>query len=203
MINVAAAWVCAKFQPKLLLDQQSFNLSADDQLSRNVIEAAWTEFPGRSAAFGGPDRSGRDSISGFGWQAHRFFGVGRKLSRRPVPDIEVDQIHAGWPLRVVTGKVERIRSRDSRQWDSKTTALVNVGGLGEFPTSPIWPSFAINTVFYAVVLWMLFALPRAVRRRVRIRRGQCASCGYSLRESVSEKCPECGIAIAARRADGM
>jgi predicted RNA-binding Zn-ribbon protein involved in translation (DUF1610 family) len=55
--------------------------------------------------------------------------------------------------------------------------------------------FAINTIFYAAIVWMLFAGPGAVRRRVRIKRGQCASCGYSLRESVSEKCPECGATL--------
>ena len=45
------------------------------------------------------------------------------------------------------------------------------------------------------IVWMLFAVPGAVRRRVRIKRGQCASCGYSLRGITSEKCPECGAAV--------
>jgi hypothetical protein len=32
---------------------------------------------------------------------------------------------------------------------------------------PVWPGFAINTVFYAVILWGLFAAQFALRRRVR------------------------------------
>jgi hypothetical protein len=60
------------------------------------------------------------------------------------------------------------------------------------PLTPIWPGFAINTIFYAAVLWVLFAAPFKVRRWRRIKRGQCASCGYSLHENFSEKCPECG-----------
>ena len=61
------------------------------------------------------------------------------------------------------------------------------------PLQVVWPGFAINTIFYAAIVWMLFAVPGAVRRRVRIKRGQCASCGYSLRGTPhSEKCPECG-----------
>jgi predicted RNA-binding Zn-ribbon protein involved in translation (DUF1610 family) len=64
--------------------------------------------------------------------------------------------------------------------------------LGYFP---IWPGFAINTIFYAGILWLLFAAPSTIRRWHRIKRGQCASCGYSLRENVSEKCPECGATL--------
>jgi hypothetical protein len=60
------------------------------------------------------------------------------------------------------------------------------------PKSIIWPGFAINTIFYAAIVWALFFAPGAVRRRVRRKRGQCAACGYSLREKVSRKCPECG-----------
>lgn len=64
---------------------------------------------------------------------------------------------------------------------------------------PIFPGFAINTIFYAGVLWMVFAFPFVMRRRLRMRRGECAACGYSLRENTSAKCPECG-ASAIRRA---
>jgi hypothetical protein len=60
------------------------------------------------------------------------------------------------------------------------------------PCVPLWSGFAINTIFYAAVLWMLFAVPVKLRKWRRIKRGQCASCGYSLRENTSEKCPECG-----------
>ena len=60
------------------------------------------------------------------------------------------------------------------------------------PLIPIWPGFAINTVFYAVVLWLLFAAPFVVRRRRRIRRGLCPKCAYDLRGTHASVCPECG-----------
>jgi hypothetical protein len=67
------------------------------------------------------------------------------------------------------------------------------------PVRATFPGFAINTIFYAAVLWaglwVVFAVPVKVRRWRRIKRGQCASCGYSLRghdASGGEKCPECG-----------
>jgi hypothetical protein len=69
---------------------------------------------------------------------------------------------------------------------------------------PLFPGFAINTIFYAAVLWgglwVVFAVPVKLRKRRRIKRGQCASCGYSLRGTPHvEKCPECGIAIRRAR----
>ena len=70
-------------------------------------------------------------------------------------------------------------------------------GFRALPTSPIWPGFAINTVFYAMILWLLFAGPFVLRRRRRIRRGLCPKCAYDLRNrpSDSSACPECGAAV--------
>jgi hypothetical protein len=61
---------------------------------------------------------------------------------------------------------------------------------------PIWPGFAINTVFYAAICWLLFAAPFAVRRRRRIKRGLCQSCAYPV--GTSDVCTECGRPIQPR-----
>ena len=60
-----------------------------------------------------------------------------------------------------------------------------------FPCLPIWPGFAINTVFYAAIAWMLFALPGALRRRGRIKRGLCPACAYPI-GTWGGVCTECG-----------
>ena len=60
------------------------------------------------------------------------------------------------------------------------------------PTSPIWPGFAINTIFYATILWLPFA-PFQLRRYVRVKRGLCINCGYDLRGAEHAVCPECGV----------
>jgi hypothetical protein len=61
------------------------------------------------------------------------------------------------------------------------------------PLKPIWPGFAINTVFYAAILWLLFAAPFALRRRRRIKRCLCPKCAYPV--GTSEVCTECGAAV--------
>ncbi len=56
---------------------------------------------------------------------------------------------------------------------------------------PIWPGFAINTIFYGAILWLPFA-PFQLRRYMRVKRGHCIKCGYDLRGAEHEVCPECG-----------
>ncbi len=66
------------------------------------------------------------------------------------------------------------------------------------PLRPILFGFAINTFFYAAILWLLmlgpFALRRLIRRQIRRRRGLCPACAYDLRHAEHEACPECGLA---------
>ncbi len=79
-----------------------------------------------------------------------------------------------------------IRVRDGRRAEDIHT----------LPLRPIWPGFAINTVFYAGMLWVLLAAPFALRRRLRIKRGLCPKCAYDLRGrgsgGAASACPECG-----------
>jgi len=63
------------------------------------------------------------------------------------------------------------------------------------PYRPYWPGFAINTLFYAGVLWMLFAGPFALRRMIRRRRGRCPACAYPVGQS--PVCTECGAAVTS------
>jgi hypothetical protein len=60
------------------------------------------------------------------------------------------------------------------------------------PLHPIWPGFAINTLFYAAILWLLTFGPFTARRIIRRKCGHCISCGYDLRGDFSAGCSECG-----------
>jgi hypothetical protein len=93
-----------------------------------------------------------------------------------------DQLHGGWLMR--------------------GTLFARGNEFIALPNRILFPGFAINTIFYAAVLWVLFAVPVKLRKWRRIKRGQCASCGYSLRGHDAsggggEKCPECGTLSTA------
>ncbi len=64
------------------------------------------------------------------------------------------------------------------------------------PLRPVWPGFAVNTLFYAALLWSLICSPFALRRFLRLRRGLCPKCAYPMGES--SVCTECGGALAGR-----
>jgi hypothetical protein len=66
----------------------------------------------------------------------------------------------------------------------------------ELPRQPVWPGFAINTLFYAGILYLLFAVPFTIRRHRRVRRGLCPKCAYPV--GTSEVCTECGAAVKRR-----
>jgi len=58
------------------------------------------------------------------------------------------------------------------------------------PLKPMLPGFLINTLFYALLLWLLFAFPFTLRRRLRLRNNRCPHCNYPFGESPT--CSECG-----------
>jgi hypothetical protein len=64
------------------------------------------------------------------------------------------------------------------------------------PLRLIWPGFAVNTIFYAAILWLLIPGPFALRRLIRRRRGLCPKCGYPMGES--DACTECGKPLPKR-----
>lgn len=66
----------------------------------------------------------------------------------------------------------------------------NYVALKWLPYLPVWPGFAINSMFYAATIWLLFTGPRTLRRWRRLRRGLCVACGYPVGQSAT--CTECG-----------
>jgi hypothetical protein len=63
-------------------------------------------------------------------------------------------------------------------------------------TTPLWPGFAVNTLFYAPIPWLLICGAFALRRFLRQRRGLCPACAYPMGESAV--CTECGRELPHR-----
>jgi len=111
-----------------------------------------------------------------------------------------------WPMlalrsRMVLGSIERGRDfeidviavdggvlTDALWWESEVPYPL--------PLRPIWPGFAVNTLSYAAILWLLICGPFVLRRLVRRRRGLCPACAYPMGDSAT--CTECGRELPSR-----
>jgi hypothetical protein len=132
------------------------------------------------------------------WSRLGFVHVGRKSLY-----IEAETA-SGWPTLSLWGCMSGY-DRDSGE--RTHTGCVGLGEMQRtddtdshetcLPYWPIWPGFAINTVFYAFIVWLLSAAPFALRKRRRIKRGLCPKCAYPV--GTSDKCTECGAALPFSR----
>ncbi len=58
---------------------------------------------------------------------------------------------------------------------------------------PLWLGFAVHTIFYATILWLLIYGVFVLRRFIRLKRGLCPACAYP--RGASDVCSECGKAL--------
>ncbi len=155
-------------------------------------------------------------ISGFSLERKGFYlfypdvTPGQRGAFSVASQVVVDR--SGWPLRALQGElwvIELERYLDNpippRWYVESRFAIANVRVFNSWRGRmlkdnrllaylPVWPGFAVNTFFYAAILWLLIPGPFALRRLIRRRRGLCPACGYDLRHAEHEACPECGFA---------
>jgi len=126
----------------------------------------------------------------------------------PAPD-RIDTllvVDAGWPFKTMGGAEAARMSFAAPVYmrmmnATRVSMLASNGPSGQprlLPFGPIWHGFAINTVFYALGGWLLFAGPFVLRRWRRIKRGLCPKCAYDLRgrrTDDADVCPECGASM--------
>jgi hypothetical protein len=196
IINVAVAWVCVSMVQLEGLDEEP-SIEAQ-QLFQQLKDPC------------GPEQNGQISQTvrtGFGVKQSiitvRCYGGGCFPYELTAPARAT--LAAGWPMNGLRGSVDADYGIWNREncWRSplyeESSFLSSNEDWRDLPIG-VTAGFAFNTIFYAAIVWLLFFVPGAIRKRVRRKRGQCAACGYSLRESVSEKCPECGAMITQNRA---
>jgi hypothetical protein len=189
IVNVAVAWGChwrATGTPgqRFSLDEDSAGmlfhrwggqLTADEEL--------WVD---------GERCAGRVSIV--------FFVLAPDRSSAPPEVLAIWE--AGWPLRSLEGAQHWVKRGDFEERQRRNIMLWSPLGrnggssrlslpLG-WPLAPIWPGFVVDTLFYAVFLWLLIPGPFVLRRSIRVNRGRCPKCGYDLRGEHAAGCPEYG-----------
>jgi hypothetical protein len=195
IINVAVAWGCAARGRGPLDENFPRVTTADLQM---LSDLGWTEIYE-------PDQTFKCIRKWDGWTWQMIMVSFRGDAVPPMIDVR-----AGWPCLALCGGMrlpktvaESVAPGRRNRKDFVHHATVRIEQRFNYsgrmfteprwlPYFPLWRGFAINTIFYAGVLWVLFAAPLAIRKRVRRKRGQCAACGYSLRGGAGDKCPECG-----------
>ncbi len=98
------------------------------------------------------------------------------------------------PIRTGDGRIVR----PMEQWHRSAVVVVGRGTTASrvLPLRPIWPGFAVNTLFYAAILWLAIPGPFALRRFLRVRRGLCPKCAYPMGEA--PVCTKCGHDLPQR-----
>ena len=180
VVNVAVAWGCAASirRPYTWIDTTGFQVA---------VRRVWDKYSPREGPL--PD-SNHVVITGRGWS---YMGIG---GGRPGDQFLVAELKVGLPLRTL--QCGMYRSYKDKQtitfngWRRKRTTPPPL----YLPYEPVWPGFAINTAFYATILWLLIRGPFVLRRFLRVRRGLCPKCAYPMGESAV--CTECGGALARR-----
>jgi hypothetical protein len=112
-------------------------------------------------------------------------------------DFSVCVIHSGAPLRAVSWHDWNGRPQSARYAATRGNDGLRITDAMAIPVHVLWPGFAINTLFYAGILWLIFAAPFALRRRRRIKRGLCPACAYPV--GASDVCTECGAPHTVKR----
>ncbi len=132
---------------------------------------------------------------GVAWGCMYFFSPRARIPREyadriidglwPLPYPHPGWVY-GWPLVVLTN-----------EWPIEPWMVITPSAYDDELQSltPIWPGFAINTIFYAVLVWCVTLGPFTARRFIRNKRGHCIKCGYDLRGAEHEVCPECGVEV--------
>ncbi|UCD74083.1 MAG: hypothetical protein JSV91_09865 [Phycisphaerales bacterium] len=211
VVNVALAWGCVVWS-QADTDHLDFRPAGVEQLIESGL--------GRSIEGTGDTLYSYTEIpyiwqgSGFGLQRTRawlwgFEGIPSITDVNPVFPCLIERTIAGWPQLCLRG--ERINenyeclygSKKPAQWRyvhsfvsprAHSESVRTRSGL--VPILPLWRPFLLNTIFYAVILWLLIRGPFVLRlhlcRRIRMKRGRCLKCGYDLRGDYDSGCPECG-----------
>jgi hypothetical protein len=139
---------------------------------------------------------------GWGWSI--YYARAMKLRSKVQAETTTYESHShefGMPFRSF-GLWDRCASQDgnSMPFDSASggawglpPSLTPYVHRWPLPVGPLWPGFALNTIFYAAIAWGLWQIPGAIRRRSRRRAGRCVRCGYDRTGLAPEApCPECG-----------
>jgi len=202
IVNVAVAWGCGLRSPMTIRNQPGYAMSTSGAETR-VFDSS--EFFLRS---GEPGFISQYDLFGWEWRGRgaRMLRISHWIGYNAAPWDTGDYLierESGWPLLSMHGQCREINTMYwafpvPSEW-RKGPNFIGIGAAANqtagvfLPLRPLWPGFLINTVFYALLLWLLFFAPFAARRALRRKRRLCEKCAYPV--GTSPVCTECGAGV--------
>ncbi len=181
VVNVPVAWGCAR---------GTLSISSKDSVALSFQDIAWW------------NKHVSPLFHGHAESAYKKRGVGIEASivvsaATTQGYLSATRVASGWPARSLSGEFWDSHGLGKLPpWSERRAAYVYVNRSFVIPFRPFWPGVAVNTLLYAVLLWLLAWGLLAPRRFIRVKRGLCPSCAYPRGES--DVCSECGRALSGR-----
>lgn len=142
-----------------------------------------------------------------------FWVMPRDTAQRRHPQlhgVQLDTIYVGWPFTAFqSARIEMPAGLSydqfvalgsaavSRPTTYTTTLVGSIGAQHRLMPDRIAPlGFALNTVFFAIVAYILLIAVRAFRCSLRSRASRCRECRYPV--TGLQRCPECGLETTSR-----
>lgn len=203
LVNVAVAWVLYLWRP---FEGRPFGYS---HVTAGEAERVWDRCWPRGTQFADNPRARKYTVHSTSTRTpgYRIIIVWHSLTRqRPNnPEGWAWEMQAGWPASSLVGHKWGFDQSNhgllviKDSWiPARRTGTPIIDDY--LPLNPLCLGFMINTLFYAAILWLLFATPHAFRlmkRGWRSERGLCPKCGYPI--GTSAVCTECGTLLPHHR----
>ena len=171
IVNVAVAWGFSCRTPPISLLARSYNHGCQLDEEVKIADADWLAKAARSQEI-----SGRP-VSYYAIASH-VRQVGSMYSKYLSPSslhLSVFEGSFGWPfLSLAGGTYTKFPASTDAGYSLQAAWVWSVANLERsridrrfrcsLPLLPLWPGFAINTIFYAAILWVLFFVPGKLKR---------------------------------------
>ncbi|MCH8824059.1 MAG: hypothetical protein IH984_11190 [Planctomycetes bacterium] len=197
IVNVVVAWGCALWS-KPYAKESAVVLASDDSGFPFYYVTEYKSFGAKVNTVHG---SAGEHFFGIPESPYLFDLLPRWIDQTDFRKFRINTFDArGWPMQSLWSALEDYNYVNSPECQVHGGLRVGQSQVEAgwrqvpltIPLRPIWPGFAINTIFYAVFLWLLTFGPFTARRVIRRKRGLCIKCGYDLQGNSEGGCPECG-----------
>jgi hypothetical protein len=192
IVNIAVAWGVWRLRDLSKVAEVEIEATAPLQLRSAIIDV----FEGRDL----------DQEHESAWHGRIIGADGFSFTWLGTP-VESTDVYASWlryglPFRAVEGGSFVLVGGDQHMSEFTVASLELSDALRRrwftadicfLPAQPVWHGMILNTLVYALLLWLLFLAPFTARRMIRRRRGLCETCAYPV--GVSSVCTECGAAL--------